>query len=111
MVEVELQTQKTAFHQEGIKLQDRICRTLGTLKTSRIMTLQEALDGLSALRVGVERKILKGIDLPSLNRLLILIQPAHLAKVAARELKPEETSMERARLLGTVLRPVEPVEG
>jgi protein-arginine kinase len=59
--------------------------------------------------LGVEQKILKGIDLPKLNHLLIFIQPAHLAKVAARELNVEQEAMERARILGMVLKPVEAV--
>ncbi len=107
LVEVELQTQNAIFQQEGVKLQDRICRALGTLRNAKIITLQEALDGLSALRVGVERKILSGIDLPKLNSLLILIQPAHLAKIAARELNAEQEAMERARILGLYLKPAE----
>jgi len=107
LVELELNTQKTVFQQEGLKIQDRICRSLGTLKHAKVVTLQEALDGLSALRVGVEQKILNGIDLPKLNNLLILIQPAHLAKIAAREMNPELEAMERARILGMHLKNVE----
>jgi len=107
LVEVEIQTQKAIFQQEGVKLQDRICRALGTLRTAKLINLQEALDGLSALRVGVEQKILKGIDLPNLNSLLILIQPAHLAKIAARELNPEQEALERARILGMYLKSAE----
>lgn len=107
LVEVELQTQRTVFQEEGLKLQDRICRSLGTLKNAKILTLQEALDGLSALRVGVEQKILTGIDLPNLNHLLILIQPAHLAKIAAHELTREQEAMERARILGLYLKATE----
>ena len=107
LVEVELQTQKAIFQQEGVKLQDRICRALGTLRNAKIINLQEALDGLSALRVGVEQKILKGIDLPKLNSLLILIQSAHLAKIAARELNAEQEALERARILGMYLKSAE----
>jgi protein arginine kinase len=109
IVELELQTQKGAFQQDGLKLQDRICRALGTLKNAKIISLREALDGLSALRVGVEQKILSGIDLPKLNHLLILIQPAHLAKIAARELNPEQEAMERARILGLTLKTAEAI--
>ena len=107
IIEVELQTQKAVFQQEGLKLQDRICRALGTLKNAKILSLKEALDGLSALRVGVEQKIVKGIDLPNFNHLLILIQPAHLAKIAAKELKGDLEAMERARILGLTLKGVE----
>jgi protein arginine kinase len=108
LVEVELSTQKAVFEQEGLKLQDRICRSLGTLKSAKLLSLQEALDGLSALRVGVEWKVLKGLELTTLNLLLILIQPAHLAKIAASELSLEREALERARILGMHLRGVEP---
>lgn len=108
IVEVEIQAQRAVFQKEGLKLQDRICRSLGTLKSAKLITLQEALDGLSALRVGVEQKILKGIDLPNLNHLLILIQPAHLAKIAAKELDLEQQALERARILGLYLKGAEP---
>jgi protein arginine kinase len=107
MAEVEIQTQKSVFQQEGLKIQDRICRSLGTLKNARLLTIQEALDGLSALRVGVEQKILRGIDLPKLNHLLILIQPAHLAKIAACEMNHEQEAVERARILGLYLKGTE----
>jgi protein arginine kinase len=109
MVEVETQAQKAAFQQEGLKLQDRICRALGMLKNAKLVRIEEALDGLSAVRVGVEQKFLAGVDLPNLNNLLILIQPAHLTKIAARELGPEDEAIERARLLRMSLKPVEAV--
>lgn len=107
MIEVETQTQKGVFQQDGLKIKDRICRALGTLKNAQLLPIEEALNGLSALRVGVEQKILTGMDLPNLNNLLILIQPAHLAKIAARELRPEDEVQERARLLRLALRPLE----
>jgi protein arginine kinase len=109
LVELENQTQKAVFQQEGVKIQDRICRSLGTLRSAKVIGLQEALDGLSAIRVGLAQKVLAGIELPKLNHLLILIQPAHLAKIAARELTPEQEAVERARILGMSLKPVEAV--
>ena len=107
LADVELQTRKGIFQLEGVKLQDRISRSLGTLKYAKVLSLQEALDGLSALRVGVEQNLLKDLSLPNLNRLLIFIQPAHLAKLAARELNPEQEAVERAKLLGLFLKSVE----
>ncbi len=109
MVEVEQQSQKAVFKKEGLRIQDRICRALGTLKNAKIISLQEALDELSAIRVGIEQKILTGIDLPNLNSLLILIQPAHLTKLSAKELNPEQEALERAKFLGKALKGVEAV--
>jgi protein arginine kinase len=109
MVEAETLAQKTLFQNEKDKIVDRIFRELGTLKFARLVNLQEGLDGLSGLRVGVSQKILKGIDLSNLNRLLILIQPAHLAKNAKGDMNKKSELAERARLLNEALKNVEPI--
>ena len=109
MVEAETLAQKTLFQNEKDKIVDRIFRELGTLKFARLVNLQEGLDGLSGLRVGVSQKILKGIDLSNLNRLLILIQPAHLAKNAKGDMNKKSELTERARLLNEALKNVEPI--
>lgn len=108
MVEAEMLAQKAMFQLEKDKIVDRICRELGTLKFARLVDLQEALDGLSGLRVGVTQKILHGIDLPNLNRLLIMIQPAHLAKNSQGEMNPHAELADRAKLLNRILKDVEP---
>ncbi len=108
MVEAETQAQKALFQHEKEKVVDRICRELGALKFARLVDLQEGLDGLSGLRLGVTQKILKGIDLSKLNRLLIMIQPAHLAKNSTGEMNPQAELTERAKLLNQVLKEVEP---
>jgi protein arginine kinase len=108
MVEAETMAQKAIFQQGNDKVIDRIYRALGTLKLARLVDLQEGLDGLSGLRVGILQKLLKGIDLPNLNRLLIMIQPAHLTKNTNGEMNPSVELVERARLLNRFLRDVEP---
>jgi protein arginine kinase len=109
MVEAETLAQKALFQNEKDKIVDRIYRELGTLKFAHLVDLQEGLDGLSGLRVGVTHKILKGIDLPNLNRLLIMIQPAHLAKSYKGKMNPHTELIERAELLNRNLKGVEPV--
>jgi protein-arginine kinase len=74
-----------------------------------LVDLQEGLDGLSGLRVGVTQKILRGIDLSNLNRLLIMIQPAHLAKNSKGEMNPQTELADRAKWLNRILKDVEPV--
>ena len=99
MVEAETMAQKALLQHDMEKVTDRICRGLGTLKLARLVDLQEGLDGLSGLRVGIFQKLLKGIDLPNLNRLLIMIQPAHLAKNTKGDMNPSAELVGRARLL------------
>ncbi len=108
LIEVEWQARKTVFSQEGMAAQDRICRTLGVLKSAKLMVLEEALDSLSALRVGVEGRIIRDLSLADLNRFLLAVQPAHLAKAAGQELGPEDQLVHRATYLRQALRQTEP---
>jgi len=82
---------------------DRIHRSLGVLERARILTSEEALNCLSAVRFGVEQGQLEGLDLQCLNRALLLCQPAHLQRVAKQRLSPDERDRQRAELLRRVL--------
>jgi protein arginine kinase len=108
IIEVEWQARKEVFAQEGLKAQDRICRTLGVLKAAKLMGLEEALDSLSALRLGVEGRLVTNLGFADLNHLLMAIQPAHLAKASGKEPASEEILEQRALLLRQALRNVEP---
>lgn len=57
---------------------DRVHRALGTLERAQILTSEEALGCLSALRFGVEEELLEGFDTAAVNRALLLSQPGHL---------------------------------
>lgn len=107
VMEVEWQARKALFTQEGLAAQDRILRTLGILKTARLLSLEEAFDSLSTLRVGVEAKLIQGLSFGSLNRLLFSVQPAHLAKAAGGELDANAALEQRATLLRNALREVQ----
>ena len=78
---------------------DRIMRSLGVLKHARLMTTEEAMEHLSLLRLGVTTGLLSDLDIKSLNRLFLLVQPAHLQHNAGRDLTQHERRAERATLL------------
>ena len=82
---------------------DRIYRALGTLQNARILTSEECLNGLSAVRFGVQQKVLTGLTIRDLNRILLLSQPAHLQKLHGRRLDAAERDRHRADLVRGVL--------
>src|SRR5690606_26181753 len=82
---------------------DRIYRALGTLQNARILTSEECLNGLSAVRFGVQQEVLTGLTIRYLNRILLLSQPAHLQKLHGRRLDPSERDRLRADLVRAVL--------
>ncbi len=82
---------------------DRVHRALGTLERAQILTSEEALNCLSALRLGVHHGLVDGFDIPSLNKAMLLSQPAHLQRYTQERLDPEQRDQRRARLLRQVL--------
>ncbi|MDB0440447.1 protein arginine kinase [Clostridioides difficile] len=61
----------------GIKLEDKIFRSIGTLENSRVMSSSEAMSHLSNIKMGIEMNYIKKLDLKAIERLMIGIQPAH----------------------------------
>ena len=86
-----------------IKTLDRVHRALGTLERAQILTSEEALGGLSAVRFGIHAGLLEGFDPLDVNRALLLSQPAHLQRYTRQTLDPEERDQRRAQLLRELL--------
>ncbi len=84
-------------------LQDRCNRAVGLLKTARTIGSVEAMHHLSSVRLGINLKILDGIDMKTVNNLLLHIQPAHLQKLHGKTLSQTERDVVRAQYLRKAL--------
>jgi protein arginine kinase len=82
---------------------DRVMRALGTIERAQILTSEEALNCLSALRFGVHHRLVDKLDIGALNKALLLSQPGHLQRHADKRLAPEERDTMRAHVLRQVL--------
>ena len=80
-------------------LVDRVWRAYGTLKNAHIITSNETIALLSAIRLGVDLGIVKNLDRRMVNELLILTQPAHLQKLENKVLSSNERDIKRAELI------------
>lgn len=90
---------KTVFAKSKEELSDRVWRAYGTLKNAYIITSEETIALLSAIRLGVVLGIVKNIDGKLLNELFILTQPAHLQKLEGKILNSNERDRKRAELI------------
>ena len=79
--------------------EDKISRAYATLKAAHIITSSETIDLLSLVRLGIGLGIIKKLDIHRLNKLLMLIQPAHLQKLAGIESSSSERDIKRAELI------------
>lgn len=80
-------------------LKDKISRAYATLKSAHIISSEETLELLSLLRLGAETSIIKDINNSTLNKLFVIIQPAHLQKIKQKQLSASERDIERAELI------------
>lgn len=83
---------------------DRIHRALGTIERAQILTSEECLGCLSALRFGLEEEILSGFAVADVNRALLMSQPGHLQRDSRQRLDAEARDERRARLVREILR-------
>jgi protein arginine kinase len=81
------------------ELQDKIFRSLGILKTARIIDSKECLKLLSNVRMGVEMGIIDNISKKVLNYLLVNTQPATLGKLFDNKLGAKELNIKRAEYI------------
>ncbi len=99
IIEQEEQARQALLVQNRPMLEDKIHRSYGILKNAYIISSQETVDLLSMLRLGVDLEVVKDIDRPSINELLITIQPAHLQKIEGKKLSASDRDMKRASLI------------
>ncbi len=90
---------KTILLKNKDALVDRVWRAYGTMKNAYIITSEETIALLSAIRLGVDLGIVKNLDKNVINELFIMTQPAHLQKLEGKILTPSERDMKRADLV------------
>lgn len=81
---------------EPRKLENKIWRAYGILTQARMISSEETLELLSALRLGVNLGLVNNVPIKCVNELFIFTQPSHLQKLQKRILEPEERDAVRA---------------
>lgn len=99
LVACELHAQRQLLKETRVVIEDKIWRAWGALKYARVINHQEALDLLSALRLGVTAGIVPGIRLDALNELLLCTRPAHIQKQHGGQLEVLERDIARAEYI------------
>jgi protein arginine kinase len=80
-------------------LHDRVSRARGILTTAQTISSEETMHLLSSLRMGVNLGLIKDLEIPTINKLFINTQPAHLQKLRGSEMDTADRNIERAHYL------------
>ena len=81
------------------QVEDKIWRAYGILSHARVLSSQEFMNLLSALRLGYTLAMIKDVPSAFMNQLMIITQPAHLQAQAGEALEPEERDVRRATIV------------
>jgi protein arginine kinase len=99
LVDQERRARDALMSRSGIQLEDRIFRSYGVLRNSRIIESKEAAKCLSDLRLGIDLGFIDHIPKTILNELMVLTQPGFLQQYAKTTLSPDERDVRRASLI------------
>jgi protein arginine kinase len=90
---------------EGHKdVHDRVSRAFGLLCTAQTITSEETMQLLSSVRLGVNMGLISDVEIPTINKLFLQTQPAHLQKLSGVEMTAGDGNTERAVYLQRHLR-------
>jgi len=101
--EHEAAARKRLMDEAADMMEDKIWRALGILQNARMLTADEAMNLLSAVRLGHAMKIINFLDVTLINQILLLSQPAHLQKYYGSEMDPNKRDFVRAQLVREML--------
>jgi len=99
IINKEQKARKELLSNSKNQLEDQAWRAYGILSSARIISSAEAMELLSKLRFGVGLGIIPHPNLGTLNKLMLLIQPAYLQLLAGKDLGPFSRDMQRAVLI------------
>ncbi|MBU5594703.1 protein arginine kinase [Amphibacillus sp. MSJ-3] len=104
LIDQERYAREFLVEKSGLRLEDRIFRSYGILKYSRIIESKEAAKCLSDLRLAIDIGYIKNLSTAILSELMVLTQPGFLQQYAQETLTPEQRDIKRAMIIRERLR-------
>ncbi len=95
----EQQARQALRRQAASQLDDKIWRAWAILTHARVLGTDEVLQYLSHLRLGVNLGRIDTVDIPKINELFLITQPAHLQRLTGCEMDQATRREARAALI------------
>lgn len=95
IIKYERESREKEYNLNRLLIEDKVWRSYGILLSSRLISLYEAFDLLSYLRLGISLGIISYLTIKDINLLLFYIQDFHLKK--RYNIDDEDQNMEEVR--------------
>jgi len=96
LIDYERQAREFLVRESHETLHDRVSRAFGILRTAQTISSEETMHLLSSVRMGINLGLIGNLEIPTINKLFIHTQPAHLQKLSGTELDSSDRNIERA---------------
>jgi protein arginine kinase len=103
VIQYEVQARQVLLRDARAETEDLIWRAYGLLRYARSLPFEGLMFLLSGVRLGLSLKLLPGLRVYTLNKMMIFTQPAHLEQAAGRELPSSEGDTHRAAYVRRIL--------
>jgi protein arginine kinase len=103
VIDYEEQARQVLLRDASAIMEDKVWRAFGTLRYARSLSFDEAMNYLSAVRLGVAMGLIPGLGMYMLNKLLVYAQPAHLGLTQGAGTADSELALARATYVRRVL--------
>jgi protein arginine kinase len=103
VIAYEREARRMLAERSPVLLDDRVFRAWGVLTAARSLGLEESMKLLSRLRMGICLGRIGEVPIGTVNRLFLMVQPAHLRTVAGLELDDDALREARANLVRNTL--------
>jgi protein arginine kinase len=103
IIDYERRVREKLLAEDRSRIEDRISRACGALRSARTITSEEAMEKLSMVRLGVNTGLIDDLEIDAVNAIFVNAQPAHIMKQAGRALDAEERDIARARFIQEAL--------
>ncbi len=103
VIQYETHARQVLLRDAASVTEDKIWRAYGLLRYARSLSFEELMNLLSGIRLGASLKLLPGLRVYSLNKIMIFTQSAHLEEAAGRSLSVSEGDAHRATFVRRIL--------
>jgi protein arginine kinase len=103
VIEYEEQARAVLQREAPAVVEDKVWRAYGLLRYARALSLEETMNLLSGVRLGVGLNLIQDVSVYTLNKLLIFAQAAHVAERNGRGLTDPELPVLRATYVRSLL--------
>lgn len=110
IMDIEKKARDAIFAKARYEFEDKIFRSLAVLRSARIMSTDETLNLLSAVRFGIGTGVIKDISLDVVNEIMVVARPANIQLYVGQILEEHERDIRRAEYIRSKLAGIFPIQ-